>query len=264
MKTWTIAAQKGGVGKTTTAVNLAGALVRRGERVLMLDLDPHGSLTAYFGFDADSLDNSSYALFEAAINEASQAVPPLLLETGVSDLTLLGSSTGLVTLERRYGQRAGLGLVIKRALLSVATSFDYCLIDCPPTLGMLVVNALVAADHLIIPVQTEYLSAQTLDRMVATSTMIERSRGSALPYTVVPTMYDRRTRAGIETLRALRARTDLCLWDSLIPVDTLFRDASQLGKPLTLLQPYSRGSTAYHHLAEFLTEDGALHQRAAG
>ena len=126
MKTWTIAAHKGGVGKTTTAVNLAGALVRRGERVLMLDLDPHGSLTAYFGFDSDSLDHSSYALFEAAINDAMQAVPPLLLETGVSDLTLLGSSTGLVTLERRYGQRAGLGLVIKRALLSVATRFDYC------------------------------------------------------------------------------------------------------------------------------------------
>lgn len=265
MKTWAVAAQKGGVGKTTTAVSLAGVLAARGERVLLVDLDPHGSLTGYFGYDPATIEPSVHSLFEAAVDGSACALSALLLPTSVGNLTLVPASTALVTLERRHGQRPGMGLVLARALGGLADGqFDTCLIDCPPTLGVLVLNALVAADLLVLPVQTEPLSAQAVDRMLDTLRMIARSRGTALPYLAVPTMYDRRTRAATETLARLSARSDLALWQEVIPVDTQFREASRCGQPLPLWQPQARGSVAYARLADTLLGGLPLAQRLAG
>jgi chromosome partitioning protein len=111
MKTWAVAAQKGGVGKTTTTVSLAGTLVARGAKVLAIDLDPHGSLTGYFGYDANVIEPSLHTVFEAAVGGAAQSLASVALPTSVSNLTLIPSSTALVTLERRYGQRQGMGLI---------------------------------------------------------------------------------------------------------------------------------------------------------
>ncbi len=254
MRTWTVAAQKGGVGKTTTVVSLAGALVQRGARVLLIDLDPHGSLTGYFGFDPDTADPSAWSLFEAAARDARPEIEPVMRTTRVENLALIPSATALVTLERRYGQRQGMGRVLERSLRAVATRFDYCLIDCPPTLGVLVVNALVCCEHVIVPVQTEYLAAQSIDRLMNTLAMIRHSRGRDLGLTIVPTMHDRRTRAAQDTLASLRARADLALWDEVIPIDTQFREASRLGLPLTVWQPRAKGSQAYARLLERLLE----------
>ncbi|MGD9601948.1 MAG: ParA family protein [Gammaproteobacteria bacterium] len=265
MKTWAIAAQKGGVGKTTTTVSLAGALVARGARVLAIDLDPHGSLTGYFGHDAEQVEPNVHTVFEAAANGETCALSAVTVPTAVPNLWLVPGSTALVTLERRYGLRQGMGLVLKRALAALSTQFDFCLLDCPPTLGVLVVNALVAADLLVMPVQTEPLSAQAVDRMLHSLQMIERSRGRPLPYLAVPTMFDRRTRASVHTLAGLQARTDLCLWNDVIPVDTQFREASRSGQPLTVAQPHARGSEAYGRLVDDLLRAGQLHlvQRAS-
>jgi chromosome partitioning protein len=263
VKTWAIAAQKGGVGKTTTTVSLAGVLVRRGARVLAVDLDPHGSLSGYFGHDPDAVDRSVYSLFEGAVQQTTLMPSTVIVPTGVANLSLIPGSTALVTLERRHGQHPGLGLVLKRALATLSNGFDYCLLDCAPTLGVLVVNALVAADRLVLPVQTEPLSAQAVDRMLATLRMIERARRLSLPYLAVPTMFDRRTRAAVDTLAALRARSDLTLWDDAIPVDTQFREASRCAKPLPLWQPHARGSRAYERLVDFLNA-GPQALRVAG
>jgi chromosome partitioning protein len=122
-------------------------------------------------------------------------------------------------------------------------------------LGVLMVNALAACEHLIIPVQTEFLAIKGLERMLHTLKMIERSKNLQLPYTIVPTMYDRRTRASIDSLKSMQEQFGENLWDSLIPVDTRFREASRAGKPLTQISPDARGALAYRDLFDFLLGD---------
>ena len=255
MKIWTIAAQKGGVGKTTTTISLAGALLREGARVLLVDLDPHGSLTTYCGFDPDQVEPNLYSLFSAVAEGNMVGIDEMTMATAIDDLSIAPSSTALVTLERRFGLKQGMGLALKRSLARAAKHYDYCLIDCPPTLGVLVVNALVCCEQLIVPVQTEFLAERSLDRLLITLKMIESARGSPLPHLVVPTLYDRRTRAATDTLAAMRARTDITLWQGAIPVDTQLREASRIGVPLTLRQPYSRGSIAYQALLASLRNE---------
>ncbi len=257
MKTWTIAAQKGGVGKTTTTISLAGSLLREGARVLLVDLDPHGSLTMYCGLDPDQAEPSLYGLFAAAADDKVIGIDEVAQPTSIPDLAIAPASTALVTLERRYGLKRGMGLALKRSLALAARRYDYCLIDCPPTLGVLVVNALVSCEQLIVPVQTEFLAERSLDRLLTTLKMITSARGAPLPYLVVPTLFDRRTRAATDTLAAMRARRDINLWEGAIPVDTQLREASRIGVPLTLRQPYSRSSVAYQALLASLRNEPA-------
>ncbi len=259
MKIWAVANQKGGVGKTTTAVSLGGVLAQRGYRVLILDIDPQGSLTSYFRYSPDDLESSIFTLFQ------NQAVNPysLVRPTRFEGLHILPATIGLATLDRQLGAKSGMGLVINKALKAMEEKYDYALIDCPPMLGVLMVNAMAACDHLVIPVQTEFLALKGLERMLKTLSMITRSRSIRLPYTIVPTMFDRRTRASTETLRLLRTRYADDLWNSVIPVDTQFREASRMGVPLPMLLPQSRGVIAYEHLLDTLLSHDAKQPQAA-
>ena len=252
MRIWTVANQKGGVGKTTLVTSLAGLLAQRGSSVLMVDLDPHGSLSAYFGYDPETVEPNLYELFRQQGRgiEAER----MTVATSVAGLHLLPASTSLATLDRQLGSRKGMGLVIRRGLRAMADRFDYTLLDCPPMLGVLMVNALAACDHLIIPVQTEFLALKGLERMTHTLEMIERSRPRPLPYTIVPTLYDRRTRAATRALEDLQQRYRGTVWPGVIPEDTRFREASREGMPLTVLQPWCRGSMAHRKLLEHLLE----------
>jgi chromosome partitioning protein len=251
MQIWSIANQKGGVGKTTTAVTLAGLCAGQGYRTLLLDMDPHGSLTAYFGYDPETLESGMYTLFQTPAESAAQ-VRALLRDTKQTNLSLLPASTALATLDRQLGAREGMGLVASRALERVAGEFDQVFIDCPPMLGVLMVNALAACDRLIIPVQTEFLAIKGLERMLHTLSMIERARGLRVPRITVPTMFDRRTRASIDSLRVLRERFRDHLWEGVVPVDTRFRDASRAGVPLGQFMPGARGAAAYGQLLDSL------------
>ena len=175
MKIWAVANQKGGVGKTTTAVSLAGHLVSQGSRVLLVDLDPQGSMTSYFGYDPDNLTNSLYNLFQ--FDDLSySAIQPILVDTSVDGIKLLPASTALATLDRQLGSQEGKGLVLKKALAECDQYFDYAIVDCLPMLGLLMVNALAACDHLLLPVQTEFLALKGLDRMMHTLDMITKAR----------------------------------------------------------------------------------------
>lgn len=248
MKVWAIGNQKGGVGKTTTAVTLAGIMAARGQRTLMVDLDAHGSLTAYFGHDPDQVENSAYRLF----NDRTLNPVQVVTETRFNRLYLLPASTAMATLDRQLGAQNGQGLVISSALQRLKDKFDFVVIDCPPTLGILLVNALAACDHLIIPVQTEFLAMKGLERMLHTLGMIQRSTHRDLPYTILPTMFDRRTRASQESLDQMRDKYMLRLASTVIPVDTQFRDASRQGIPLPMRSMSERGVLAYSSLIEQL------------
>ncbi len=255
MKIWTVANQKGGVGKTTTTVSLAGLLAQRGHSALMVDLDPQGSLTSYFRLDPDQMETSVYTLFQAKANKTTlPSFESLVRPTAFPGLHLIPASTALATLDRQLGAMDGMGLVISQALAGMRDRFDYVFIDCPPVLGMLMVNALAACEHLVIPVQTEFLAIKGLDRMLRTIQMIGKAKGVMPPYTVMPTMFDRRTRAAIESLRTLREQYNEHAWNSVVPLDTKFREASQVGAPVCFHDPRTRGSRAYEVLLEYLLE----------
>ena len=250
MRVWAVANQKGGVGKTTSAVTLGGLLADKGERVLLLDLDPHGSMTSYFGYDPDSLQKSSFNLF-AAEDITVAEIESLLLTTGSDNLTLLPSSMALATVERRAAAE-GMGLKVAKALALVWDSYDYVLIDSPPVLGALMINALAASERLLVPVQTEFLALKGLERMIRTISMVTRSLKKELNYLIVPTMFDRRTQASQKALRTMRNTYPDNIWPSMIPVDTRFRDASREGLTPSKFDPDARGVTAYTVLLKLL------------
>ena len=266
MKVWTVANQKGGVGKTTTTVSLGGLLVAWGFRTLMVDIDPHGSLTSYFRYDPDAIEESSYSLFQAAAEKRAINAGHLIHQTGTEGLDLLPASVALATLDRQAGKLEGMGLVLKKALDGLSDQYDFVLIDCPPMLGVLMVNALAACERLIIPVQTEFLALKGLERMLHTLKMILRARTTPLPYNIVPTMFDQRTRASIETLRVMRENYPEHLWQEVIPIDTKFREASRAGLPPAIYDPRARGVQAYAKLLENLQGDdrNTTHLGAAG
>jgi chromosome partitioning protein len=247
MKVWAVANQKGGVGKTTSAISLAGVMQKRGKRVLLIDLDPHGSLTSYFRLDPDDIDSSGYDLFHQ-----TKGVRSVIKKTEFVNLSFIPASSALATLDRQLGAKDGMGLVIKKAVDQLIQDYDFVLIDCPPMLGLLMVNALAACERLLIPVQTEFLALKGLERMVHTLSMIQKARKQSMNFTIVPTFFDRRLRASIETLRTLRSDYQDNIWDGVIPVDTQFREASQKGIPLTIARPSCRGSRHYSDLFDYM------------
>lgn len=265
MRIWAVANQKGGVGKTTSVVALGGLLAERGKRVLVVDLDPHGSLTSWFGYDPDTLAHSVFDLFQHQ-GKVSEGLPAqLITETSCPGLFLLPASTALATLERRMVGVEGMGLIVSRALTQLWDDFDYVILDNTPSLGVLMVNALAAAQHLVIPVQTEFLAIKGLERMLHTLQMIMRSQKNQLPYTIVPTMFDRRTQASVKSLNSLRKTYQDNLWKSAVPVDTKFRDAGQAGVIPSKLDAQTHGVRAYRHLLdELLARTGAVEERQHG
>ncbi|WP_082087200.1 ParA family protein [Teredinibacter purpureus] len=256
MQVWTIANQKGGVGKTTTTVALGGLASEASKRVLLIDLDPHGSLTSYFRQNPDTLTESVFTLFENRHKITHNLVEKMVVSTPFAGLHLLPASTLLATLERQaIGD--GMGLVMAKTLSAVASDFDQAIIDCPPQLGVLMVNAIAACHHLIIPVQTEFLAIKGLERILHTLKMMSRSRKQELPFTIVPTMYDRRTQACVTSLRTIRNSFGEPVWKGKIPIDTRFRDASKAGVPPHLFDDSTRGIEGYRSLYQFLnTEEG--------
>ncbi|MBT1062679.1 ParA family protein [Bowmanella sp. Y26] len=252
MIVWTVANQKGGVGKTTTTVTLGSLLALKGKKVLLVDTDPHASLSYYFGVDSEELSSSLYDVFLAHKNLTADRVLDSLCPTKFDSLFILPATMALATLDRSMGHQGGMGLIIKKALELVEDEFDFAIMDCPPVLGVLMVNALAACERILIPVQTEFLALKGLERMMHTLEIMKKSQPRDYTYTIVPTMYDKRTNAALEAYKKLRATYGDLVWNGVVPVDTRFRDASQAQSPLPVFHPRSRGVYAYNSLLNFL------------
>jgi chromosome partitioning protein len=169
----------------------------------------------------------------------------------------------LATLERQSPGQSGLGLVIAKSLAQLWQDFDYAIIDSPPLLGLLMVNALAASQQLVIPVQTEHLAVKGLERMVNTLAMVNRSRKQSLAFNIVPTLFDRRTQASLGTLRVLRDMYPDDIWQGYIPVDTRLRDASRAGVTPSQFDGKSRGVLAYRALLKHLLAQQLVPQQVA-
>ncbi|MGB0894786.1 MAG: ParA family protein [Parashewanella sp.] len=258
MKVWTIANQKGGVGKTTTVVSLAGLLAKQGKRVLVIDTDPHASMGYYLGVDCEEIPGSLYDLFVAHASLSIDLIQSHIIPTSVEKLDLLPATMALATLDRKLGHEDGMGLVLRNIIQLLSHSYDHVLIDCPPVLGVLMVNALAACDKIIIPVQTEFLALKGLDRMVKTMELMGRSQSEKYPFIIVPTMYDKRTKASPMTLLEMQSLYPSYLWSDVIPIDTKFRDTSLAQLPASHYAPTCRGIKAYQKLLNFIDEQGAV------
>ena len=252
MKIWTVANQKGGVGKTTTVITLGSILALQGNKVLMLDTDPHASLTYYFGLDSEELTHSVYNVFTESETMSDSDWQQCVWQTPVENLSILPASMAMATLDGVLSKKAGMGLIIKKALEKFASDFDYILIDCPPVLGVLMVNALAACEKVLIPVQTECMALKGLERMHRTMTLIQASQKKEYDVCIIPTMYDKRTTASKVAYEQLQETYGQQVWKGVIPIDTKFRNASMKQIPLPVYSKNARGAFAYRELLKSL------------
>lgn len=254
MIVWTVANQKGGVGKTTTAIALAGLMTERGYNVLLVDMDPHCSLSYYLGIDAEALEYSAFDVFLAGSKSNKDQIRRSIYPTQVEGLAIMPANMAMATLDRKFGNTEGMGLILQHALQQISDDYDVVLIDCPPVLGVLMVNALAASDRILVPVQTEFLALKGLERMVKSLEIMKGSPNQRVDYLVVPTMYDKRTKAANQAMTTLQEQYGESVWRSVIPVDTRFRDASLENLPPSLFAAQTRGVLAYRELLDDLIE----------
>src|SRR5664280_1417435 len=245
--------QKGGVGKTTTVVNLATYLAMAGEAVLVVDLDPQGNATSGFGLDRGEIVQSVY---EALIEDAS--IGEMIVPTAIAGLSIVPSSIALAGAEVELAPLPQRERRLYRILAEIRDEYDYVVLDCPPSLGLLTVNALTAADAVIIPIQCEYYALEGLSQLIATINLVRNHLNPDLAIKgVVLTMYDSRTNLSAEVNAEVRKHLGQAVFDTVIPRSVRLSEAPSYGLPIALYRPDSKGADAYASLAaEFRARDG--------
>ncbi|MDE2482263.1 MAG: ParA family protein [bacterium] len=242
--------QKGGVGKSTTAVNLGAALASHGHRVLVIDSDPQGNTTTGFGVEKQNLERDIYNVLmqEATIDDVAQRTELETLMLVPATINLAGAEIELVSALSRETR-------LRQAVVPVAARYDYVLIDCPPSLGLLTINALTAAEEIVIPVQAEYYALEGLSQLTAVVRRVREALNPTLHVSgVLVTMFDGRTRLAMEVLDELEKFFPQQMFKTQIPRNVRLSEAPSFGKPVILFDVKSRGAQAYLSLAKELAE----------
>ncbi|MDO4318170.1 MAG: AAA family ATPase [Lachnospiraceae bacterium] len=237
--------QKGGVGKTTTAINLSACLAENGMKVLVLDIDPQGNCSSGLGVDKDSVENSIYQLLigECGIREAILHTEVEGLDIIPSDVNLAGAEIELLDVEDKE-------YLLCKKVAEVKEEYDYILIDCPPSLNTLTLNAMTTADSIIVPIQCEYYALEGLSQLIRTIELVRNRLNENLSIDgVVFTMFDGRTNLSLQVVENVRANLSQNIYASVIPRNVRLAEAPSHGLPITLYDSRSVGAEAYREFA---------------
>ena len=244
-----IANQKGGVGKTTTAINLSAALAEAGKRILVIDIDPQGNTSSGFGIDKNHIENTIYELLlgYSAVNETVIRNVLPNLDVIPSNVNLAGAEIELIGSERKES-------LLRKELDFIRDDYDYIVIDCPPSLNLLTVNAMVASDTVLVPIQCEFYALEGLSQLIHTINLVRERINRHLEIEgIVFTMYDARTNLSQQVVDNVKSNVTHRVYETMIPRNIRLAEAPSFGEPITTYDAKSTGAEAYRNLAqEFL------------
>jgi chromosome partitioning protein len=249
MRVFAVANQKGGVGKTTTTTSLGAALAEKGNRVLIVDLDPQGNATTGLGVDGRQFEKSVY---DVLLNNTPMV--DIVEPTGFNNLFVAPATLDLAGVEQELTAVISRELRLKKALTSVEGDFDYVFIDCPPSLGLITINAFAAATDILVPVQTEFYALEGLTQLRRIVDLVQKNLNPSLRISkVVLTMYDARNTLSVDVAAEVRKHFKEELCKTVIPRTVRLAEAPSFGQPITVFDPTSKGAKAYRALAEEIT-----------
>ncbi len=241
-----IANQKGGVGKTTTSINLSASLATKGKKILVIDMDPQGNTTSGFGVDKNDLDNTIYELIlgECAIRDC-------VIKDVIENVSILPSNVNLAAAEIELIGVEKKEYILKGEVDYIRDQYDYIMIDCPPSLSMLTINAMTTADTVLVPIQCEYYALEGLSQLIHTVNLVKERLNPDLDMEgVVFTMYDSRTNLSMQVVENVKRNLKQRVYDTVIPRNIRLAEAPSYGMPINVYDPKSAGAEAYMALAD--------------